>query len=173
MSNSGTGLPFDPDSFMQQNVDAPMATSVRLIPEKEYPAMIGDFTSEAFQQIDFTYKKGKRAGQPGTMTKFSIPFILQDEAVKADLGREELVVYCELNLDIDPATGALDFGPDKNVRLGQLRQAVGQNAAGPWSPASLKGAGPLMVAVKHETVYKGEPNEFKRATVARFVKLAN
>ena len=83
---------FDPDAFMQQQVGDAMSTTVRLIPEKEYQAMVGDFTKDAFEQIDFTYKKGKRAGQEGSMTKFACPFILQDELVKADLGRENRLV---------------------------------------------------------------------------------
>ena len=163
---------FDPDAFMQQQVGDAMSTAVRLIPEKEYQAMVGDFTKDAFEQIDFTYKKGKRAGQEGSMTKFACPFILQDELVKADLGRDELIAYCEFLLDVDPNTGGLDWGQDKNVQLGRLREAVNQNNKGEvWSPAMLRGAGPLMVAVKHDTVYKGEPNEFKRAVVARFSRL--
>src|SRR5580765_1760999 len=83
---------FDPEAFMSQTIDAPLETEFLTVPAGEYTATIDDFTSEAFEQINFEYKKGPRAGTPGTMTKFSLPFVIQDEQVKQDLGRDKLVV---------------------------------------------------------------------------------
>ena len=79
---------FDAETFMQQTVDAPLETEYLLCPEGEYQAIIGDFTFEALEQIDFIYKKGQRAGMPGSMTKFNIPFSIQDDKVKLELGRD-------------------------------------------------------------------------------------
>ena len=44
---------FDPDSFMQHNVDQPLETKYVLVPQGEYVATIDDFTSEAFERINF------------------------------------------------------------------------------------------------------------------------
>ena len=75
-------MSFDPDSFMQHNVDQPLETEYVLVPQGEYVATIDNFTSEAFERIDFEYKRGERAGTPGTMTKFTCPFVIQDEKDK-------------------------------------------------------------------------------------------
>lgn len=170
--NDGQGLPFDPDAFMQQEVDAPMSTEVRLPPKKEYQATIGDFTSDAVEVFNFTYRNGPKTGEPGSMTKVTIPFVLNDPAVAADLDRTELKAEAQIILDIDPSTGGLDFRPDKNVTLGRLRTAVGQNNPGErWNLQMLRGAGPLIVFLDHETI-KGRAGEYKVARITRFAKLS-
>lgn len=161
---------FDPDTFMQQTVDAPLDTEFKICPEGEYPAMIDDFDSSAFEQIEFEYKKGPRAGQPGTMTKFSCPFIINDESVKQLLNRDKVVISKQLILDI-AETGGLDFGTNKNVALGQIRDAVGQNTSGPWSISQLRGAGPVMVKIDHITFKRNDGTTGKRAEVTRVVKI--
>lgn len=46
-------------------------------------------------------------------------------------------------------SGGLDFGKGKNVGLGRLREALGQNAPGkPWAPGMLVG-GVAKVKVSH------------------------
>lgn len=162
---------FDPDVFMQTTVDQPLETEFKLCPEGEFPAMIGDFDSTAFSQIDFEYKKGDRAGQPGTMTKFDCPFIINDDTAKQALGRDNVIVTKQMILDIDPATKGLDFGPNKNVPLGQVRDAVGQNNPGPWAPGQLRGAGPVIVQVKHIEFARKDGSKGKRAEVTRVVKM--
>lgn len=165
--NPDTGPTFDPDAFLQSTIDAPLETEMRLIPEGEYQAMIDDFTRDSFEVFNFTYKKGNRAGTPGTMTKFNCPFVLNNEAVRAELGREKLLCTAQLSLDFVPGTYQLDFGPDKNIRLGQIRAAVGQNQPGQWSVQNLKGAGPLMVQVKHIAYKRNDGTEGKRVEVVR------
>ena len=164
-------MTFDPESFMQTTVDQPMATEFEICPAGEYQAMVDDFDSKAFSQIDFTYKQGDRAGQPGTMTKFNCPFIINDDAVKAALGREKVVCDMQMIVDIG-ADGGLDFGPNKNVNLGKLRDAVGQNSAGAWSPSQLRGAGPVMVKVTHNVFKRKDGTEGKRAEVTRVARIS-
>jgi len=161
---------FDPDTFMQQNVDAPLETEFKLCPAGEYTAMIDDFTSEAFEQYDFEYQKGNRAGQSGTMTKFSCPFIINDDKARAELNRDKVVVSKQIILDID-TTGGLDFGVNKNVPLGQIREAVGQNQPGNWSISQLRGAGPVHVKVDHITFKRKDGTSGKRAEISRVVKI--
>lgn len=162
---------FDPDAFLQQTIDQPMETERELVPEGEYPAMIGDFESKALEMVDFTYKKGDRAGQPGSMLKFTCPFSLQDDNLKAALGRDTVVATKQMILDVG-VDGGLDFGKDKNIDLGRLRAAVGQNVAGAWGIMNLRGAGPLMVQVKHVTYKRNDGSEGKRAEVQRVAKIS-
>lgn len=158
-------MPFDPDTFMQQTIDSPLATEFKLVPEGEYQMMVDDFDSTAFETIDFTYKKGERAGQAGQMHKFNCPFVVQSEAVKAEMGRDKVVARMQIILDIDPQTGGLATGPDKNVQLGRLFQAAGLNAAG-TPVSSLRNAGPFLGRIAHRSIDPNNP-ERKIAEVTR------
>lgn len=151
---------FDPNAFMAQNVDGPMATEIRSVPEGEYTAMIDSFEADkAFTQINWN---DRNTGEARSAVQFACPFVIQDEAVKSELGREKLVVYAKMFLDMD--NGTLSTAPDKNVLLGQIREAVGQNNAG-WSFGMLAGAGPVKVRVKHRAD-KNDPSK-KYAEVNR------
>lgn len=161
---------FDPDVFMQQTIDSPLETEFRMVPEGEYTMTIDDFDSSAIEEIKFDYKKGPRAGTPGSMTKFTCPFVVQDDKVKQELNRQKVVVSKQLILDIGD-DGGLDFGTNKNVDLGRIRAAVGQNDPGsPWSIAQLRGAGPFIGKVEHVSwEYQGKKG--KRAEVTRVVRI--
>jgi len=159
---------FDPDAFMQETVDQPLAVDRTLCPEGEYRFTIDDFTSDAFQSIEFEYKRGPNAGQPGEMVKFGCPCILQDEKVAQDLGMTKVIVYKNCTLDFDNATGKLAWGPNRNVDLGQLRNAVGQNAENTtWAPGNLRGAGPFMGRVEHRSGKRKDGSPFKIAEITR------
>lgn len=159
---------FNPDEFMQQTVDAPMETKYQLAPEGTFEAQIGEFNSTAFQKIDFEYKKGPKVGEQGSMTKFECPFVTQDPKVLAAMeGRESVTLFMQMIIDRTPE-GAIDYGKDKNVRLGKLRAAVNQNAAGAWNFPMLMNSGKLLIKVKHEEYESG--GEKKKA--ARVVDVA-
>lgn len=147
---------FDPETFMSQTVDAPLATEFEVCPEGEYQAMIDDFDSKAFGTATWQAKDG--SGEKSSPT-FKCPFVIQDESVKASLGRDKVVVMADMFLDVKD--GQLDTSKGKNVLLGQIRNAVGQNQAGAWSPSQLRGAGPLMVRVKH----RKDKNDVTRAEI--------
>lgn len=155
-------MTFDPESFLNETIDEPLATEYRLCPPGEYRAMIDDFTTEAFRTFEFIYKRGPNEGQPGTMTVFNCPFVILDEAVKASLGRERLIVEARITLDF--LNGKLDTSPDRNVQLGRLRKAVGQEAAVPWGISRLKGAGPLIVKISHEQDRQDASRKYARVT---------
>lgn len=72
-----------------------------------------------------------------------------DHAELADeVGRDKTTIRQTVWLDFNDA-GNLDFGSGKNLQLGRLREAVGQNVAGdPWSPKNLEGE-MATVRVKH------------------------
>jgi hypothetical protein len=73
-----------------------------------------------------------------------------------------------INLDFDD-TGKLVNGPNRNVALGQLREALGQNKPG-WTPQQLLGAGPFIGRVKH-TSSKTNPEQ-KFAEVVKAGKIS-
>jgi hypothetical protein len=161
---------FDPETFLQQTVDHPLETEFVLIPPGEYVATIDDFDKDAVEQINFTYKSGARAGQPGIMTKLTLPFVIDDDGVKKQLGREKVVVTRQFILDLDD-NGHLADGKNKNVELGRLRDAVGQNDGSPWTIANLRGVGPLMVRVIHREFERSDGSSGKRAEIDRVARI--
>lgn len=161
---------FDPATFMNQTVDQPIADDYVLCPEGEYQAIVDDFDETVFRTNEFVYSKGPNAGLPGEMTTFECPWVIQDDRVKLALGRDKVVVTEPIILDFD-SNGALDHGPNKNVKLGQLRTAVGQNSAGAWSISNLKNAGPSMVRVVHREITRKDKSKFKKAEVDRVVPI--
>lgn len=159
---------FNAAEFLQGTIDQPMDTEYQLCPEGKFQAMIADFDEKACELVDFTFKKGPNAGQPGSMVKFNLPFSIQDDAVKAQMGRDTVHVEYQLILDRDNL-GQLDWSKGKNVKLGQVRDAVGQNVSGPWSIFNLRGAGPCYVNVVHETYRRKDGTDGTAARVNRVV----
>lgn len=155
---------FDPEAFMNETVDQPMETERTLCPVGEYPMMIDDFDSKAFQAIPF---KDKQTGEDREFHKFGCPCVVQDPAVAQKLGIARVVVFKNCNLDFGD-DGKLAWGPNKNTDLGQLRHAVGQNDRGKtWSPGNLRGAGPFMGKVEHRSGKRKDGSEFVIAEVTR------
>lgn len=162
---------FDPEAFMTQTVDAPFETERTICPEGEYRACVDDFNArDAIERFDFTYKKGEKAGQPGTMTKLTLPILILDDKVKADLELEKVVVYWSMNLDVDEY-GQFEEGKNKNIALGQLRSATGQNQKGPWSIANLRGSKPFMARVIHREGDRKDGSRYKVADISRVMPI--
>lgn len=161
---------FDANEFMQGQMDKPLDTEFTLVPISEYMATIDDFDSSAFEVINFEYKKGERKGTPGSMTKATIPFVIQDDRVKAELGRDKVTISKQLILDLEEDGKTLATGPNKNIELGRIRAAVGQDK-GPWSFSMLRGAGPLMVKVGHVEFTRSDGSKGKRAEVERVTRI--
>lgn len=161
---------FDPEAFLSANVDEPLSTEFRLCPEGEYEMSIGDFDGTAVQVFDFTYKQGPQAGEPGTMTKLTVPCLIQDDKVKADLGRNTVIVSKQMILDM--REGRIDTSPDKNTELGRLREAVGQNVKGqPWNVLNLRHSTKFLGRVAHREIELRDGSKRKIAEVTRVVKL--
>lgn len=158
-------MTFDADAFMNTTVDEPMATQLSSVPEGEYVAMIGDFTSEAFKTITF---KDKKTGADVSRQILEVPFNIDDAALEAHLGRKPThreSYWLDFNTN-----GALDTGPDKNVQLGKLRDAIGQNGNGPWSPAMLRNMGPVKIVIKTRSD-KIDP-EKKYTNITKYAKIS-
>ena len=135
---------FNPDTFMHQEVEGANDTAFTPVPEGEYEGYITDVGAR-----EVTTKRG-----PTPL--LDITYAINDDEVAEALGVENPTVRQSLFLDIDES-GGLAIGAGKNVRLGQLRNAVGQNDTGkPWSPGQLEGAGPVAILVGHRHGEAGE-----------------
>lgn len=94
----------------------------------------------------FTYKKGERAGETGY--QMVLRWEIQDQEVKEKLDRDRVTVRHSFILDVTPDGNGLDMGKGKNISLGQLRTAFGQNVPGQtWSPNMIEGQ-PAKLQVK-------------------------
>lgn len=163
---------FDADAFMGQSYDGELDTKVVLPPEGDYRAMFGDFNSETGFRTFTAGEKSKNAGKEYTI--FTPPFALQDDPrlaeVKTARGSDEITVYHKgVFLDLT-AEGGLDFSKGKNVDLGQMRDAVGQNQKQGWKFSDLIGAGPVMVKLIHEQDQNDSTKKYAR--ISRVVKIS-
>lgn len=146
------GNNFDAQAFLQQTVEAPLASEPVLITPGEYEAVID--------------KVGARAPKDNDSgVNVQISWEILDEELKAQMGRPKIIVSQFMFVELDE-NGRIAGGGDKNWRLGQVKEAVGQNGAGPWHISMLQGAGPARVRVVHNTY-----NNNTSAQVDRVVKL--
>lgn len=126
---------FDPDAFLNEQVDGAMSTSQAPIPEGEYLAVVSS---------------GDKAVVPRQAKNSVILDVLweiQDAQLAEQLGRDRITVRQSIFLDVTEH-GTVDRSKGKNVALGKLRAALGQNdPSRPWSFGMLKGAGPAKIRV--------------------------
>lgn len=133
-------MAFDAAALLNQTQSEAHSTQVEACPPGEYQSVI-----QSVDIKDFQYRQGDRAGQTGY--RLEVVHLIVDPQVEAQLGRQP-VVRQSILLDVTP-TGGLDTSKGKNVGLGRLREAVGQNRAGmAWSPKMLEGQ-QLVVSVEH------------------------
>lgn len=115
---------FNPDTFLNTESTEANATQYTPCPEGEFNASI-------------------KAIKPRVLTDgravLDVTWIVDDETARQETGMAEPSVRQTLWLDVTES-GGLDFGKGKNVGLGRLRDAVGQNQSGkPWAPGMLVG----------------------------------
>ncbi|MFQ5742011.1 MAG: hypothetical protein ACE5HV_00300 [Acidobacteriota bacterium] len=134
---------FDADTFMATEVEGAFETKYTPIPTANYTATIDSVLVRA----------------AGDGVVLDVTCLIHDEELAAKLGLERITVRAGIWLDLDPRTGALLFGPNRNIKLGRLREAVGQNGPKPWSFKMLEGAGPLLIAVVPDK--SGDYNDIK------------
>jgi hypothetical protein len=128
------------DFLFNAVVEAPNATIRRLVPEGEYHASIGEVKFD-----NVTFKTGERKGQ--NAPKLIITWNLMDEKLEAEWERKDIKFTDNFIVDLDKFN-KIDTGPDKNVLLGQIREALGQNE-GQWTPGMLKDTRPVLIVIKH------------------------
>ena len=129
---------FNADQFMQTEVEGQLETEFTPIPEAEYPGVIKEV------KPDVTAK-----GSP----LLELIWIVDDQGVRDLIGLDEPTVRQTIWLDINEQ-GGLEFGKNKNIALGKLRDALGQNDGKPWSALMLIGQ-PATINIKHRLGSEG------------------
>lgn len=121
---------FNPDTFMTEQQTVQLDTEYTLIPEGEYQAVIKDVIPRVVA---------------GGSSILDLVWLIDDESVRELTGMEEPTCKQGLWLDLD-ANNHLEGGANKNLALGKVRTALGQNDGQPWSPTMLLGQ-PAMVYI--------------------------
>lgn len=155
-------MTFNADAFLNQTAAGPMSTTITPVPEGEFKFVIDD-SDKAIQFREFTSDKG-------TFQTMEVLCKCLDEAVKTKLGRDLVLVPIKMFLDLTADGSGLDNSEGKNVQLGRLRDALGQNDGSPWSPAMLKGKGPFMGKVT-QRADKDDPT-VKYSEIKRIAKIS-
>lgn len=138
---------FDVNSFMNESMDTPeLDLAIIPVPEGEHLGQIGTGDKDVLPKI------GSKNGKPWMMLEVRI--MLTDPNMATLLQRENPSVRYSFFIDLDEQ-GKPDFRPQRNVNLGKLRDAVGQNKAGPWSFSMLKGQ-PVKVKTKQKKADSGD-----------------
>lgn len=112
-------MSFDPQSFLDASITSALDTRTIPCPMGEYQGII-----EKILPRQWTSKDGTSSG-----IAIDIFWMVEDQAVKAELGRDTVVVKQGLMLDT-LAGGGLDTTKGKNIGLGRLREALGLNVEG-------------------------------------------
>jgi hypothetical protein len=115
---------FDPEMFLNSEVTKPMSTT--------RPAMSEMETQGYVKKMQFKNPKDD-------LIVLELFWVADSEQARQETGMEEPTVKQSLWIDLND-DGFLDTGEGKNVDLGKVRKAVGQNGEGAWSPAMLEGA---------------------------------
>lgn len=131
-------MSFDPDQFLNTSTDAPMSTEFTPVPEGEYNAVVSKI--EARQTSN-----GKSI--------LDVVWAIDDEIVRKVTGMDNPTCRQTIWLDVTDS-GALDISKGKNIGLGRLREALGQNKPGAWAPSMLIG-NVARVLISHR-LYEGQ-----------------
>lgn len=151
---------FDPNVFLNQELSGSNETKFTPIPEGDEKAWIDDLGMDSYDDP-----------VRGNVPILIITYALTDDTgkLKELLQMDKPTVQDRLFLDLNP-DGTIAFGPNKNVKLGRVREAVGQNdPKKKWQFNMLRGAGPVLLKIDHTY---NKQNEGPFAHVARIVKAA-
>ena len=114
---------FDADMLMQTEVAEPMETDYTpIIPEAEYNGII-------FKVVARTWTNDDDKEIP----ILNLTWEILDDELRASMDMDTVTVQQSIFLDVEE-DGRLLFGKNKNIWLGRVRAAVGQDNAGPWDP---------------------------------------
>ena len=137
---------FDPAAFEQMTIDQANETKSTPVPEGDYVALINSVKVDSLE-----IKNGARAGT--TVPILRVTYKIDDDTGKLaeELNRDDVLVRQDIWLDVNES-GGLAFGPNQNLGLGRLRDAVGFNKPGKaFSFPMLEGQGPVMIHVTVDT----------------------
>ncbi len=129
------------EEFLQTTTEAALDDHLEPCPPGEWTAVTGKPAI-----YDFVFQKGDRVGETGF--RMTVKYTIQDQEVKDHCERDVVSVTASILLDMTDDNTGLDMGKGKNIGLGALRSALGQNVPGAaWSPAMIEGQ-PIKVKIK-------------------------
>lgn len=136
---------FSPDDFMNMTVEGVGSTTITPIPTGIHLALIG--SDDASVKVE---ARDRTDGRAGRMYMLNVTFDLIDDQglIRAAIDGRDPKHVETFFLDMLPDGKTLDMGKGKNVRLNRLREALNQNTGTAWSPAMLRGAGPVALQMK-------------------------
>lgn len=112
---------FNAEAFLNQTtLDSQLETKFTPIPAGEYTGLL----------IKRDAKQMPKQDGSGEFTILELTWQIDDARAKEATGMEHPTVRDSVFLDIDPATGKLESGKNKNVDLGRLCDALGINVVG-------------------------------------------
>lgn len=115
---------FNPDQFMNTQIDGELSTKYEPIPVGDYQASIAKVESRL----------------AGDKPVLEVTWQTTDPRAVEATGMDTPTVRQTIWLDINEATGSLDMGKGKNVGLGKLRASLNQNTPGQaWAPGMMIG----------------------------------
>ena len=121
---------FNPDQFLDMQIEGQNDTKITPVPAGEYTAMIEEVKVRQWQSKADPLKSG---------LTLDVQWSIDDAAVKELLGRDKVTVKQGIMLDLTDA-GGLDMGKGRNIGLGRLREALDLNQPGrPFSFTMLTG----------------------------------
>jgi len=148
----------DVNEFLQTTVSTPTSTTTLAVPEGEYLGQI--------EKLDLRSVKLKD-GTERSILRCVWTIVDEDGSVRRATNRDKNTVNQDIWLDFKTnAQGkeVLDDGDGMNVKLGQLREALGQNSPGvEWGPSLLIGV-PARILVTHRA---GRDNVFAEVRQVR------
>ena len=121
---------FNPDQFLDMQIEGQNDTKIIPVPAGEYTAMI--------EEVKVRQWQGKADPSKSGLT-LDVQWSIDDPSVKELLGRDKVTVKQGIMLDLTDA-GGLDMGKGRNIGLGRLREALDLNQPGrPFSFTMLTG----------------------------------
>ena len=121
---------FNPDQFLDMQIEGQNDTKIIPVPAGEYTAMIEEVKVRQWQSKADPLKSG---------LTLDVQWSIDDASVKELLGRGKVTVKQGIMLDLTDA-GGLDMGKGRNIGLGRLREALDLNQPGrPFSFTMLTG----------------------------------
>lgn len=137
---------FDPVSLMSQEIEA-NATRRDPLPAGEVLAQIADIT--------FSDGVSNKPGKPPTpWTRLDAKLEIFDPEYLSQIPGEPEKAVTSISIMLDMQAGQIATGPNKNIRLGRLREATGTNGKplgamiGQW----------LQISIGHKPHYKDDGN---------------
>ena len=142
---------FNAEALLNQQTTEANSTELLNVPEGDYTAVSDPVGADSFKEFDI--KNGPNAGKKGL--QLIVQWTINDDsgALREFLGRAPKIrqqIFLDRRDD-----GSMEMGKGRNVGLGQLREALGQNSTGaPWSFGMLGGQ-VAKVKVKHRQLDDG------------------